>query len=101
MNKIQDQWFEPGDKVVRVQDVQFTVKEIEERPSTLPNDKVLCVHAFINHPLYGNFVQITGYNAGSEWWSPAREFRRVEDIQLCVRAAQAMKQPQTAQPLTA
>lgn len=91
--KNDDQWFEPGDKVVRVADQNA---DTDTRDGGPPFNVVLCVARFCEDP-EGNLVECVGYpvleDDETEWWDSASDFRKVEEIQLCVRAAEAMKNP--------
>jgi hypothetical protein len=91
-----DQWFEPNTKVIRVaRATDFGV--FSTTPSPLPGTefgKVLCVRFCHAAPL-GNGVFFVGVDHISNVGCLARCFRRVEEIQLCVRAAEKFRQPQT------
>lgn len=91
--KNDDQWFEPGDKVMRVADQYADTDALGGGP---PFNVVLCVARFSEDP-EGNLVECVGYpileDDETEWWDSASDFRKVEEIQLCVRAAEAMKKP--------
>lgn len=90
-----DQWFEPGDKVMRVaHDPYKNCPRIQRRGTDLaPYGKVFCVSDFCASDL-GNTVKFVGIaNSIGSIGFAARNFRKVEEIQLCVRAADAMKKP--------
>lgn len=88
-----DQWFRKGDKVMEC----MTDAEVA---AALPNailgpdaptkpGVVYCVEEFMEHPC-GNVLTLVGVDEGLPWherWIVAMYFRRVSEIQLCVRAA--------------
>jgi hypothetical protein len=96
----QDVWFEPGDKVIRVAYAyDLGLPLIPQRRLTNQSDfgNVLCVERCFRLGDWNrvSFVGIkpTGILPDRGWYACC--FRRVEEIQLCVRAAEKFKQPQT------
>lgn len=89
-----DQWFEPGDKVMRVCDVEDSGFP-EGLAKSPPYGEVLCVVDFCEQD-DGNLCLFAGYPMtiydGKEWWETAACYRKVEEIRLCVKAAQAIKE---------
>lgn len=84
-----DQWFNPGDKVMRVNEAVILGLPYNRLPTHPATDygKVLCVdRCFPEHS--GNAVLFIGLK-GKVFY--ARCFRKVEEVQLCVRAAEKMK----------
>jgi hypothetical protein len=94
-----DQWFQPGDKVMRVAfaawDFGLPTEGVDYPPET-EKGKVLCVAACTTHGKY-NFVRFVGV-VGFYY---ACCFRKIEEIKLCVRAAEKFHQPATTEPETA
>lgn len=100
--KTNDQWFEPGDKVMWVSvtdDPQYPVVRWDDG---LESGRVYCVSEFWTDD-DRNWINLSGFDAEySEdgcrvaWF--AADFRRVEEIKLCVEAAKKIK---TLQPATA
>lgn len=84
--KNNDQWFEPGDKVMRVK-----ASDYEEWQRMTPFGKVFCVKdCWICLSDGRPTMRLVGLE---EHTSLTERFRKVEEIQLCVRAAEAMKNP--------
>lgn len=86
-----DQWFQPGDKVMRVGSECRRDHAIPAPPSGWPEwGQVYCVEDFWEGPQFnvvmlvgfGGWVVINGMNVG---WR-AVNFRKVEEIKLCVAA---------------
>lgn len=94
-----DQWFEPGDKVVRV--THKNQAKIPFNPNLAPYGKVFCVEScFYNAGLKRNNITLIG--VANTWPAKgfvAANFRKVEEIQLCVRAAETMKTPKKQEEL--
>ncbi len=94
----QDYWFEPGDKVMRVcfaQDLGFS----SGLPLTPETDfgRILCVdhcEALTNSNRVW-FVGIVG-KGGYGWVTSC--FRKVDEIRLCVKAAQKVGEPVELEP---
>ena len=95
-----DQWFKPGDKVMRVSVAPVKPRKavVCEKPVELGT--VYCVSDFYEGPEFnavmlvgfGGFRRVRGnpYPVGFE----ARAFRKVEEIKICVAAANHAKAPQ-------
>lgn len=91
--KTNDQWFEPGDKVMQVMSTAELGRPTSGRGGSL-RGKVLCVlQCWANWRGYNvvAFVGIPDDGRGRY----AACFRRVEEIRLCVRAAERMGEPVT------
>lgn len=89
-----DQWFEPGDKVMRVapSDCPLTQEDT-------PMGTVFCVqHVAIDHNQEA-VMKLVGIKLRKTGWVCTERFRKVEEIQLCVRAAEAMKKPKKQEEL--
>jgi hypothetical protein len=90
-----DQWFEPGDKVMRVsypEDIGLVATGY--RPIETHFGKVLCV----DDCWTGNGFSAVSFVGVPDPWDRgfyACCFRKVEEIKLCVRAAEKFSQPQT------
>lgn len=87
--QIQDQWFSPGDKVMEV-DVESSMNEAADgyREAEYSQTKlgiVYCVERFEACPNDWNAVWLVGIENGTEGLYAA-EFRRVEEIRLCLSA---------------
>lgn len=99
MNK-NDQWFEPGDKVMRVRLTSGLPHAVTSKDSLLVEfGKVYCVERCWLFKYGYNVVTFVGlphvYNpSGSPKGWVASNFRRVEEIQLCVNAAKKTQQPE-------
>lgn len=76
-----DQWFEPGDKVMRVASAPIIMPETDF-------GIVLCVDRceYISSRSYSR-VFFVGIPSPTGYGHLANNFRKVEEIQLCVRAA--------------
>lgn len=96
--KTNDQWFQPGDKVMEV----LTDEEVEAamplaqfgEDAPTRQGVVYCVERFKEFP-WSNAVVLSGVGADrpmDERWIPAIYFRKVEEIKLCARAAKKMKE---------
>lgn len=96
-----DQWFEVGDKCLRVREPDPKRDGPEcctELPPYAPWGEILCVSAFQSHP-DGNTVLFHGYPAfvdenGDEWWEIPDCFRRVDEVRMCIEAAKHVKKPE-------
>lgn len=88
-----DQWFEPGEKVTRVARAHPGPFQYPfgMHPET-DFGKVLSV-SDCKHLHGSNRVWFTGIKANTQWGWPARNFRRISEVQLCVKAAQHFKKP--------
>lgn len=97
--KNDDQWFEPGDKVMRV--AHGAPNTIPFKPNLAPYGAVFCVESCFHNPKYNrNSVTFIGVvNTRQAKGFVAANFRKVEEIQLCVRAAEAMKTPKKQEEL--
>lgn len=99
--KTDDQWFEPGDKVMRVawaEDLGICVQYVGSDP---PFGEVLCVSEVGVAPNSKmNWVRFLGVplNAPGAYWL-ARCFRKVEEIKLCINAVRKQGEPATLQPV--
>lgn len=99
MNRNDDQWFEIGQKVVRVSMENYgTLPSVGVREAEI--GPVYCVADFFEaHEMEVqlNWIHLVGFPThdaeGDEIGYPAANFRRVEEIQLCVKAAEMMKKP--------
>ena len=90
MNRNDDQWFSPGDKCMRVSNAcELRLPHNDILPKGSETGKVVCVVEFKDNYPIPNFVRFAGF----EGWFYAANFRRVEEIQLCVKAAEQMKAP--------
>jgi hypothetical protein len=91
-----DQWFEPGDKVVRVTTVAKSLPGVKWKPLPggpwAPYGRVMCVSACWNDGKR-NRVYFVGVPEAHGFLAAC--FRKVEEIKLCVRAAEKFSQPQT------
>jgi hypothetical protein len=93
--------FAPGDKVVRV---GFNRHPNAKRfPGDFGKDVafgvVYCVEDFWEGPLF-NVIMLVGfggwrYHHNQKVGYPASAFRKVEEIQICVKAAQQMKEKES------
>lgn len=101
--KTSDQWFEPGDKVMRVSYSQpgegRRIREVRKSPQY---GEVLCVMECWEGPTC-NVVDFVGFGgpdydaaSGLRWGWEATCFRKVEELQLCVQAVERAKKPQEA-----
>lgn len=91
MNTNDDQWFEPGDKVMRV----FLSTELGlpgVGPPILSSSTVYCVESCDQDADGWNAVTLVGIDDGGLPFYAAC-FRRVTEIQLCVRAAKRLSSP--------
>lgn len=93
--KAQEQWFEPGDKVMRVaylEDIFPDKKSCGSHPQS-GFGIVLCVASCWAGEDGWNRVLFIGIatHPGKRWLAAC--FRRVEEIQLCIRAAEALRVP--------
>lgn len=80
-----DQWFEPGDKVMRVRDSSAP----EGNPHT-PFGKVFCVEKC--WALHGhNVMTLVGIDPSPYKRYSTEKFRKVEEIRLCVDALKHSK----------
>lgn len=89
-----DQWFSPGDKVMRVATAVQLGLDPDDRSVLSATDfgKILCVSEFRERPR-GNWIRFVGVNCSpTDWWF-AQCFRKVEEVQLCVRAAKLFETP--------
>lgn len=95
-----DQYFKPGDKVMRVGDRPANTIPYKgnDMPKSSPQyGRVYCVEDFLEGPQF-NTVMLVGFGGWRYWhgmkvgW-PAIAFRKVEEIQLCVRAVKDMHEP--------
>lgn len=87
-----DQWFEPGDKVMRVEYAE-TLGLINNgiTPPETEFGRVLCVTHCTDIPRFGNVVRFVGIEDGLGFYACC--FRKVSEIQLCVRAARHLSNP--------
>lgn len=89
-----DQYFQPGDKVMLVQ--EMLEPQWEECPNTeVRYGEVYCVSAFWSAGGY-NMIDLVGTppafdDYGRRCGYLAMEFRKVDEIKLCVAAAQLSK----------
>lgn len=97
----QDQWFQPGDKVMRVSRVKMPGGTAHPYPDQDAQEgKIYCVsHCWVGG--HGrNVILLVGLpvhhrpNGEPRGWFAAN-FRKVEEIKLCVAAVQRVKKPQT------
>lgn len=94
-----DQWFEPGEKVVRVCELRNVLPGIPSNKLPIHPDtdfgKILCVHS-CEYNIVANLVHFVGVqprdNTEMFGWVAAC-FRRISEVQLCVKAAQHFKKP--------
>jgi hypothetical protein len=94
-----DQWFEPGDKVMRVgsnpDNATFIPKNKSEGIITPAYNKVLCVEDFWEGPQYNVVIFVGGggwrYANGMKVGWPASAFRKVQEIKLCLKAVSRSK----------
>lgn len=83
----QDQWFEPGDKVMRVAHASNSAMQRTNLHETdAPYGQVFNVEECSHHKGY-SWVALTGINL----WLLANNFRKVEEIRLCVEAVKKTK----------
>lgn len=101
--KIQDQWFSPGDKVMEV-DVEAAMEQTvpgyadAEKVPTKPG-AVYCVEKFTTFsPTGWNAVWLVGVDCEPDGLFAA-EFRRVEEIRLCMSALRKEGKPLKTIPL--
>lgn len=93
-----DQWFLPGDKVMRVSSGSALGTAVEHPPSHHPQYGVVyCVEDCWAGPLF-NAVMLVGfggwqYQNGMKAGWQACAFRKVEEIKLCVMAISHAKAP--------
>lgn len=92
-----DQWFEPGDKVMRVSN-NTGGGAIKDGSGLAPFGKVFCVVDCCGSE-HGNLINFAGILLPKNHGFRAANFRKVEEIQLCVRAAEAMKTPKKQEEL--
>lgn len=100
MSAKDDQWFSPGDKVMRVAGNTSGRPLINEPHGNGPKYGVVyCVEDFIEYSNC-NVVMIVGFGGwrtsinGLRTGWPAASFRRVEEIRLCVEAANKVSKPE-------
>lgn len=95
-----DQYFEPGDKVMRVGfelPSNAAAYNGPNQPDIPQYGKVYCVEDFWEGPVH-NAIMLVGFGGWRFWrgmkagWRAAH-FRRVSEIKLCVRAAEKMSLP--------
>ncbi len=103
--KTNDQWFEPGDKVMRVATSSEAVGDIrghwwyekDDAPKSGPQfGRVYCVEDFWEGPRF-NVVMLVGfggwrYHGSFKVGWAASCFRKVEEIKLCVEAVKKSKE---------
>lgn len=95
-----DQWFNPGDKVMRVsRGNPFRLGYFVPAPKDAVEGEVYCVTQCWKATQGWNLVLFTGFpiefsSNGELCGFLAANFRRVEEIQLCVNAVKQIKQPQ-------
>lgn len=91
----QDYWFEPGDKVMRVAYGPEVAKFDKWLPHSSEAEKgrVLCVHACWRADNGWNYVTFVGVPITPGSGFLACCFRKVEEIKLCVKAAQKVGEP--------
>lgn len=96
----QDYWFEPGDKVMRVAYGPEVVKfpSWQKLPPNSEKGKVLCVHSCWQEVDGWNRVLFVGIPIVPGSGFLAACFRRVEEIKLCVKAAQKVGEPVEVEP---
>lgn len=101
-----DQYFNPGDKVMRVsRGNPFRPGFFIQAPKDALEGVVYCVSACWKSKQAWNLVDFVGFppeldSNGNQRGFIAANFRRVEEIKLCVNAVHTTKQPQT-EPLIA
>lgn len=94
---MKDQYFSPGDKVVRISgNVGPNIYRGKDRPASPIYGKVYCVEDFWQGPCH-NVVMLVGfggwrYSNGMKVGWPANCFRKVEEVRLCVNAARQMEE---------
>ncbi len=86
--KTDDQWFEPGDKVMRVDNSNLPTTHFGDGSTDAPFGKVFCVE-HCQERLHFNSVTLIGVCG----CFLAKNFRRVSEIQLCVRASKRIPAP--------
>lgn len=94
-----DQWFEPGDKVMRVSSGCRNFPAITCDVGIPQYGQVYCVEDFWEGPIF-NAVILIGFGGwryhprnGSKVGWEACAFRRVSEIKLCVEAVSKSKAP--------
>lgn len=92
-----DQFFEPGDKVMRVAYASefhnfFGSPPGGTNPAT-DYGNVLCVESCWPHPILGNRVSFVGIKTNTPNAWRAACFRKVDEIRLCQRALQQRETP--------
>jgi hypothetical protein len=101
-----EQWFQPGDKVMRIAyaaDLGLNSANVAVNPAT-DFGIVLCVeHCWRPRLAPCNAVDFVGVfpKSNESRGFAAACFRKVEEIKLCVRAAEKFHQPATTEPETA
>lgn len=90
-----DQWFQPGDKVMRVCCFDDVTGRQSCHPLVPETDfgKTLCVESVCKGPR-GNRVFFVGIQSLSGIGWLAACFRKVEEIKLCAAALKVIKAPQ-------
>lgn len=96
--KTDDQWFQPGQKVLRAVAADPTQPEEAHFYSDMvPFGVVFCVDRCFECPGGYNVLWFTGlpipYEDHDSGWVAAN-FRAVEEVRLCVEAAQHVKKPE-------
>lgn len=92
-----DQFFQQGDKVMQVLDEEgFIIQYGLGRDSAkTEKGKVYCVSEFISNLFFVcNAVRFVGVEMpSSESYFIAKCYRKVEEIKLCIKAVETIKQP--------
>lgn len=90
-----DQWFEAGDKVMRVSN--WNPGGLVDGSKEKPFGHIFCVEYSFQSCVGMNGVKFVGVQIPAL----ASNFRRIEEIKLCVEAAAKMKQPKkNVEPIT-
>ena len=82
-----DQWFEPGQKVMRVA-VDRPIPSMKNWDERVGFGEVFCVSIFLEDKGF-NWIELVGFDD----IYLASNFRKVEEIKLCVEALKKAKAP--------
>lgn len=92
-----DQWFDIGDKVMQVSEDRHGCEPAENSDDETEFGKVYCVAAFWAGKCGFNMVDFVGFNPIYDGWGRcgflAINFRKVEEIKLCVAAVNMAEKP--------